>query len=519
MMNRRNFIKNSGASLTIPFLINGLDIFAQPDSPFLSGMDAYDDKILILIQMNGGNDGVNMVIPLDQYSGIMRVRSNIALPEARVLKLRDNLGLHSRMTGLANLFQEEKLGILQSVGYPNQNRSHFRSTDIWNSASSSNDYLNSGWIGRFLDSRFPGFPEKYPSAEYPDPFALTIGSTVSQTCEGASGNFGIAVNDPKNLKPLAENEKENFDSVSYGEELKYLQNSILQTNAYSKLIQRASEKGKNLATYPTNNNLATQLKSIALLISGGLKSKVYIARIGGFDTHANQTIAADNTTGAHAELLGGLSTAIEAFQKDMDLLGLSNRVIGMTYSEFGRQIQSNNSGGTDHGNAAPLFLFGTCVQNKITGDNVQIPNPVPAQAGVPMQIDFRNIYGSILVDWFGVKETEVKQLIFNDFVKLPIIKSCQTATPVREVLLPMLAEVYPNPTWGPIQINLQSVGGDCHIHLMNGQGQTIKQQKWNGMFSGEQKIQMELGDLPNGIYYVHILQGTQHKTMQILLQR
>ena len=209
-MNRRHFIKTSGVSLTIPFLLNGLDIFAQAESPFLSGMDPFDDKILILIQMNGGNDGLNMVIPIDQYDGLMRVRSNIALPEAKVLKLTDKLGLHSRMTGLANLYKEEKLGILQSVGYPNQNRSHFRSTDIWNSASTSNEYINSGWIGRFLDSKYPGFPEKYPSIEYPDPFALTIGSTVSQTCEGASGNFGIAVNDPKNLRALAENDAENF---------------------------------------------------------------------------------------------------------------------------------------------------------------------------------------------------------------------------------------------------------------------------------------------------------------------
>jgi hypothetical protein len=191
----------------------------------------------------------------------------------------------------------------------------------------------------------------------------------------------------------------------------------------------------------------------------------------------------------------------------------------MTYSEFGRQIQSNNSGGTDHGNAAPLFLFGTCVQNRITGENVQIPNPIPAQAGVSMQIDFRNIYGSILVDWFGVKESEIKQLIFNDFVKLPIIKNCQTATPVKEVLLPMFVELSPNPTWGPININLQSVGGDCHLHLMNGQGQTIKQQKWNGMFAGEQNLQMDLGDLANGIYFVHIRQGLYHKTMQVVLQR
>jgi hypothetical protein len=191
----------------------------------------------------------------------------------------------------------------------------------------------------------------------------------------------------------------------------------------------------------------------------------------------------------------------------------------MTYSEFGRQIQSNNSGGTDHGNAAPLFLFGTCVQNKITGENVQIPNPIPSQAGVSMQIDFRNIYGSILVDWFGVKENEVKQLIFNDFVKLPIIKNCLTATPVKEVLLPMFVELYPNPTWGPINLTFQSVGGDCYLHLMNGQGQTIKQQKWNGMFSGEQNLQMDLSDLSNGIYFMHLRQGLQHKTMQVVLQR
>jgi len=512
-------VRYAGIQLTIPFLVNGLKIQAQANSPLFSDADPYDDRILVLIQMNGGNDGLNTVIPLDQYEAIMRVRSNIALPSASVLKLRDNLGLHSRMTGMATMYAEEKLGVLQSVGYPNQNRSHFRSTDIWNSASSATEYENTGWLGRFLDRQYPGYPDKYPSADYPDPFALTIGSTVSNTCEGNNGNFGIAVNDPKNLRPLAENDKENFDSVSYGEELKYLQNSILQTNSYSRSIQRAAEKGKNLATYPTNNSLGTQLKTIAQLISGGLKSRVYIARIGGFDTHANQTIASNNTTGTHAELLGGMSTAIKAFQQDLELIGAAHRVIGMTYSEFGRQIQSNLSGGTDHGNAAPLFLFGTCVQGRITGENVQIPNPLPAQAGVAMQIDFRNIYGSILTDWFGIKESEIKQWIYQDFTRLPIIRSCNTATPAQEVLLPLEAQVSPNPSWGPLHVTLTSTGSDCHLHLMNAQGQTMRQQRWTKLFPGFQQLDIEMGDLPNGLYFLHLRQGLQHKTMQVVLQR
>src|SRR5690606_27957596 len=141
---------------------------------------------LVLIQLNGGNDGLNMVIPLDQYSGLTSVRGNLVLPESSVLALTDLTGLHPKMTGLKTLFEEEKLSVIQSVGYPDQNRSHFRSTDIWTTASDSDEYLTTGWLGRYLDLKYPGYPVGYPNEEHKDPFAITLGTVVSETCQGPS---------------------------------------------------------------------------------------------------------------------------------------------------------------------------------------------------------------------------------------------------------------------------------------------------------------------------------------------
>ncbi|MGB0840608.1 MAG: DUF1501 domain-containing protein, partial [Chitinophagales bacterium] len=196
-------------------------------------------------------------------------------------------------------------------------------------------------------------------------------------------------------------------------ELDYIRQSMLQTNQYTTVIQDAYGMGGNLsALYPEagENPLATQLQTIARLINGGLQTKIYIANIGGFDTHANQVVAGDTAIGPHADLLAQINEAIVAFQDDLSLMGREDEVIGMTFSEFGRRIASNDSWGTDHGAAAPLVVFGTKVNAEIFGANPEIPSEVEVQANVPMQFDFRSVYGSILMDWFGVAESVIHDI-------------------------------------------------------------------------------------------------------------
>lgn len=363
-MKRREFIK-SGSILTIPVFLNGLGVkmFASPPVPTEN-----NGRVLVLIQLDGGNDTLNTVIPIEYYSQLSSVRQNILIPENKVLKLDDKTGLHPAMTSLKSLYDSAYLNIIRAVSYPNQNRSHFRSTDIWMSGSSAENYESTGWLGRYFTLNHSDFPDDYPNSNFPYPFAITIGSTSSETCQGVKANFSLAVTDPTVSGQLFEGEWDTVPQNCYGENLGYIREMVRQSNNYSDIVSESYQKGNNLSTkYDSVNKLASDLKIVAKLISGGLQTQVYVLRLGGFDTHSGQVDANDKTIGTHADLLRTLSDAIGAFQDDLNLLGIKDKVLGMTFSEFGRQIRSNGSSGTDHGTAVDVFMFGSCIKPGLTG--------------------------------------------------------------------------------------------------------------------------------------------------------
>lgn len=420
-MKRRNFLRTAGA-LSMPALIKG-GIAAAPMELFSQFINPESDRVLVLIRLSGGNDGLNTLIGLDQLSNLAQVRPNVVLPEEGIIGLTQTVGLHKNMTGMKALFDEGRLGAVQAVGYPNQNRSHFRSTDIWTSASASDEVLSTGWMGRYLDRDHPEFPTDYPNEEFDYPLAMTMGNVVSETCQGISSNFSVAVNNPFNFTYIAPGGDTTLPDSYYGDEVTFVRNLIGQSNQYGDIVQDAAEAGNSLATNYTDGPLSRQLKNIAYLLSGGLKTKIFVATLGGFDTHSSQ-VNGDNTEGDHAELMAELSDSIKAFMDDLTLLGLNNRVLGMTFSEFGRRIRSNQSNGTDHGDAGPLFLFGDCVQGGVLGSNPEIDVEVAQNVGVPFQYDFRDVYGSVLVDWFQVPATTVRNLISGGFTYLPLANAC-----------------------------------------------------------------------------------------------
>ena len=183
-LNRRDFIKLSSiASASLPFALSGFPIFAN-NKPNDYNFSEDNENVLVLIQLQGGNDGLNTVFNLNQYDNLQAVRSNIIIPETDLLEVNDATRFHTNMTGMQQVWNKEKLAVIQNVGYPNQNRSHFRSTDIWNSASDAEEYISSGWIGRFFTENHPQFPENYPNENNTDPFAITIGRIISETCQG-----------------------------------------------------------------------------------------------------------------------------------------------------------------------------------------------------------------------------------------------------------------------------------------------------------------------------------------------
>ncbi len=426
-MKRRNFLRTAGA-LSLPALIKG-GIAAAPMELFSQFINPNSDRVLVLIRLSGGNDGLNSVIGLDQISNLRQVRPNVALPDNGIIGLTQTVGLHQNMTGMKDLFDNGQLGIIQAVGYPNQNRSHFRSTDIWTAASASDEVLSTGWMGRFLDRDHPDFPNGYPNDEFDYPLAMTMGNVVSETCQGVSSNFSVAVNNPFSFTYIAPGGMTALPDNYYGDEVGFVRNLIGQSNEYGDIVQSTAENGNSLATNYTDGPLSRQLRNIAYLLSGGIGTKIFVATLGGFDTHSVQ-VTGDNTTGNHAQLMAELSDSIKAFTDDLALLGLSDRVLGMTFSEFGRRIRSNQSNGTDHGDAAPLFLFGDCVQGGVLGNNPEIDTEVAQNVGVPFQYDFRDVYGSVLVDWFEVPAATVSNLISGGFNYLPIANGCNTTLDV-----------------------------------------------------------------------------------------
>ena len=517
-MKRRQFLQNTSSLVSVPFLLNGLPLKAASSQFLYDAIDADNDKILVLIQLNGGNDGLNTIIPLDKYSILANNRPSVVIPENQILKVEDTFGFHPNMSGLQSLYDDAKMTILQDVAYPNQNRSHFRSLDIWTTGSPAGETWTTGWLGRYFEGLHPEYPEGFPNEEFPDPFALSIGSIVSETCQGTLTNFSLALADPLSISPLSTGGQDEVPDTPYGAELSFLRTSIEQANAYGTIISEAAEKGANAAVAYPGTPLANQLKAIALLISGGLNTKVYVANIGGFDTHANQVENNDSTLGDHANLLLTLSEAVNAFQNDLIDQGLEERVLTMTFSEFGRRIRGNGSLGTDHGTAAPMMFFGSCINPGIIGESPLLPDRPEVSDGVPMQFDFRSVYGSILIDWFDVESAVVADILGDEFTHIPIVKSCDQITPVEDIANGVALEVltYPNPfyDWTTIQFNFR--GGPLRISIYDALGselQVLTSQKFS---EGQHELKFDGSSLTAGNYYLRFISENISKTIGIV---
>ncbi len=522
-MKRRTFLKNTAAA-SLPLLMGGFPIQAIARNHALArAMSCETDRVLVLIQLNGGNDGLNTLIPLDQYSILSSARSNVLIPANKTLSLTTETALHPAMTGFKNLYDDEKMSIVQGAGYPDPNFSHFRSTDIWTTASASNEKLSTGWIGRYLETEHPAYPAGYPNTDFPDPLAITIGSIVSTTCQGPVANASLAISSLEAFDQLLTGGTAPAPNTPYGTELTFLRQSMAQTNEYLAAVQAAAQLGSNQSSlYPATgqNRLADQLKIVAQLISGGLKTPFYIVNQGGYDTHANQVDGSDPAIGSHATLLGQLSEAVMAFQDDLDKQQLDDRVVGMTYSEFGRRIVSNFSLGTDHGAAAPLFVFGTHANPMIHGQSPSLPtNPGP-QDNLPMQFDFRSVYGSILMDWFCVDELLVKDLLYEDFQYIPVLKDTNVALDAMvDSSLVSLEQNFPNPFQNQTLIRFETPAARVKITLFNNEGKEIRVIFEREVTAGKHEFMLDVSDLAAGIYHCRLQCKDQVRTKMMVLSK
>ncbi|GAB2595476.1 DUF1501 domain-containing protein [Spirosoma areae] len=425
-MNRKDFLRQLGL-LTggVAFGVKGMPVRAYAHSPFMYDLAGTNGNILVLVQLSGGNDGMNTVVPFtnDIY---YQKRPTIAIPKDKVLKLNSELGLNPAMAAFKELYDNAQLSVVSNVGYQSPNRSHFRSTDIWLSGSDANAYLDEGWVGRYLTHKFPAYPVTLPE----QPLAVQLGSVESMLLQSEVGSMGTVFDNPDAFYQLVQGTSADTATIPNtvaGEELKFLHQIAAQSIQYSDIIKKKADIGKNAVTYP-NTNLGKQLAIVADLIAGGLTTPVYLTTIGGFDTHANQVVAADTTTGSHANLLKTVAEAITAFTKDLTKQNLGNRVTVMTFSEFGRRLNQNGTTGTDHGTAAPLFVAGQPVRGGVVGTAPDLKD-LDSSGDIKFKNDFRQVYTSILRDHLGVDAATTKTILGRDFEILPIFRQ----TPALEV--------------------------------------------------------------------------------------
>jgi len=396
-MKRRDFLKQSTLASGIFFVPQFLKAFESLPAK------TFSNKKVVIIQLKGGNDGLNTIVPF--YNDIYyQQRNKIAIHQNDLLKLTDEVGLHKSMQPLKNLYDKGYVSILNNVGYPNPNLSHFRSTDIWQTASESNEYLQNGWVGRYLDTTNS------------DPFkAIEVDESLSLMLKGKSRN-GLALTDAKYLynsikQPYFNKVLNHYNDAHLSEHnLGYLYNTMIDAKSSSKYIYEKTKTQKTKATYP-KNVFGKQLKTISEFINSGLETQVYYAGLSGFDTHANQ----QNT---QARLLQLYAESMEVFVNDLEKNNQFDDTIILTFSEFGRRVQQNKSNGTDHGTANNVFIVGKNLkQNGLYNAMPDLAN-LDKNGNLKHEIDFREIYATILDKWLKVDDVSI---LNKEFSKLGFV--------------------------------------------------------------------------------------------------
>ncbi|GAB4196741.1 MAG: DUF1501 domain-containing protein [Thermoflexibacter sp.] len=398
---RRNFLKQSSlatvGSMLVPSFLKSWELNANPLQQ--------NNKILVIIQLSGGNDGLNTIVPY--YNDIYyQLRPSIAISKEKVLKIDDELGFNPAMQKFRELYDEGWVSVINSVGYPNPDRSHFRSMDIWQTGSASDEYLHSGWLGRYLDSTC--------QADVCQPFeAIEIDDTLSLALKGERVK-GLALQNPQKLyqstqNPIFERLKKAKPTEDAHENVAYLYKTIAETASSAEYIYNKSKVQKITTDYP-QGRLSKHIKTIAELIISGVQTSIYYVSLSGFDTHIRQNLQQDR-------LLEEYAGAVHAFVQDMKKHNKMNQVMIMTFSEFGRRVAQNGSNGTDHGTANNLFIINGNLKK------AGFYNPAPDltdldEGDLKYQIDFRNIYATLIQRWL---QADSKAILGKDFQMIDFI--------------------------------------------------------------------------------------------------
>jgi len=572
-MRRRQFIKKLSLA-AVPFTLGGIPLRLMAENSLTRmAQQSTNDRVLIILQMHGGNDGLNSIIPVEAYDLYYQWRANIAIPAKNSLRkmipldstLPPNaqVGLHPDMIAMKDLYDRGRMTLVQGVSYKNNNGSHFRGRDISFMGGGFDDYFSSGWVGRYLQEEFEPkvYPADFPNSEMKDPLAIEMGSDVSLIFH-QEGNIptSISLSNPESFARLV-GELEGFvdqgvdprgkpptalDNSPYGRELNWILGLEDKSQDYAeRLYDVYKAASPSSITYPERypfnapkgsmrNGLTPQLQLIARLLDGGgpslgVKTKVFLVKMGGFDTHAEQVESYDPTMGQHAALMYHISSAMKAFQDDLKARGLEDRVLTVTTSEFGRRVRANGSYGTDHGTGAPVMIFGKGVQPGVVG-----VVPDLNQQNVEMQFDYRQVYANLLRDWMLVDEAKINSdIFFKDFINgpkedgvgsyEPLPLATQVISGVQENFINArftLEDCFPNPATDFTTIKFRiNTANLVDLTLINNQGRTVKTLLHEARSEGEHLVRANVADLPAGIYFYQLKTSFFTQTKKLVVTR
>ncbi len=533
-MKRRNFLRLLPAAGMTSFAVNGFSMRPFANSrmaQILASCDGVQDRTLVLILLKGGNDGLNMVIPAAKYDRYATLRpttkindtgTGAFIPVDNTLPAADQAGLHPAMTGLKDLYDRGWVNIVQAAGYQSMNQSHFKGTDLWLSGGGGSADLNnltSGWMGRALQAFYPHI-EGVPTADMLDPLGIQVGDPATSlgfhTDTEHQNVINLSGQDPSGFFSLIQTiggaPIVNVPDSDHGDELEYIMGVERSINLYAQRITEVFNAGSNsISTYP-NSGLAAQLKTVARMIKGGCKTKVFLCQIGGFDTHSAQVDSGDTSIGAHANLLMQLSDAVKTFLDDMQGMGLADNVMGCTFSEFGRCAKENGSFGTDHGTMSPMLVFGKNAKPGVLGTNPDIDNLTSDNQIKVMQFDYRQVFATLLQDWLGANPYVMEQTMFDGYDILKLVDRHYRVEPacqwggsdiIVDQFRPM--SVFPNPASISTEVAYENRGEVFDAYLtLHGLGGSLIAARTETVHPGFNSFYFDVTALTDGIYFVRL---------------
>ncbi len=433
---RRSFLTTLGITGGVSLTLGSVPIAGDMLSPLQNMLlSCQSDRSLVMIRLKGGNDGLNTIIPLPSYDFYRNVRPTLGFKENELTNLTNEVAIPNYMAEHINpMWQEGDFAVVNSVGYTDQNLSHFRSSDIWASSSDPDENIDTGWLGRYFASANPDYLATPPEV----PLAIQIGGFSNLLFNGSFDqgrtNLAMSVTDPDQLYSIAQTGQlhdavNKPDDCHYGDQVGYMRTVANNVFTYAGKIKEAYDRSESSASMDyQDDDLGKQLAVVARLLKGNLGTKVYMVSIGGFDTHAEQKED-------HQRLMTSVAKNVKVFYEDLAASQLDKAVLSMTFSEFGRRIEENGSLGTDHGASAPVMFFGGELgSNHITGALPDIANP-DVYGNLRNEYDFRQLYATVLENWLGVDPMLVDDVIGGQFTRVEdLIYKCGVNTSTEDIL-------------------------------------------------------------------------------------